>query len=333
MLCEFGIRILRETGDLKMKGECETFETAMPGRVLPPSVAGHECWEQIDAVVCINMDDQPERWAKFQERMAGVIPAEKLHRLSAVVGRQIAGYGERPWFTARTGERSRHWAHGAGCLLSHRDALRLARDKGWANVLIMEDDAVPEVTAEGMSALGKALRELRGKWLLYLGYVDPPTPSGARLWQQGPSSLWLLGGALALHAYMAPASMYDPLLAALPERHEDVWRWMAQHRAIDNFFRNEVVEWRGVRVYGLLPLMYYQEYFYARHAGGAVAEPGKTLRLSSRVVYPRTWGGLFRMLHCLGSPLRRLWYLLNSCRTYWLCRRAGFRGKTRGLKL
>lgn len=295
----------------------------------PPTVSLHAGWELVDAVVCINMDTQTARWEQFCARTEGVIPRGKLHRLSAVVGKQVEGYEKRPWFTARTGERRSYWANGAGCLLSHRDALRLAREKGWRNVLIMEDDAVMEVTEERLNALAKALRELSGKWLLYLGYADRPIPGGVMKWRQGECSLWQLGGVLTTHAYMVPASMYEPLLAALPACDAEVWGWMARHRAIDNFLRNVVAEWCGVRVYGLLPLMCYQEFFYARHAGKPVEAPGKTLKLSSQVVYPRTWCGLFAIVHSLFSPLRRCWYVLNSWRSYSLSRCVGFRGEKR----
>lgn len=241
---------------------------------------------------------------------------------------QLPGYGERPWFTGRTGARREHWAHGGGCLLSHRNAIRLAQEKEWRNVLIMEDDAVPEVEEGAMRALARALRELRGKWVLYLGYSERPRPCGRALWQQGGYSLWQISGAIALHAYIVPRSMYAAILAHLPQEDSQVWSWMARHRAIDNWYRNEVSEWPGVRVHTILPHLYYQEAFYdASGVAGSANELGKSVKLSSRTVYPRACWGLFTLGHFLFAPFRRFAVRMNALRTYYLCRCFGFRGQ------
>ncbi len=208
----------------------------------------------IDGVICINMDVAAHRWKGYCARAEGVIAPEKLHRLEAVKGAQLPGYGEKPWFTKRTGERNGYWANVTGCMLSHRNAIRLAQEKGWRNVLIMEDDAVPELTTEGCQALRRALMEMRGKWMFYLGYTELPRPWGSMLWQQGGYSLWQIDGALATHAYIVPQSLYADILASLPQQDDQAWSWMAHHRAIDNWYRNEVSNWRGVRIYALMPV-------------------------------------------------------------------------------
>lgn len=292
----------------------------------PRLLSGYPCWDKIDAAVCINLDKSTDRWQAFCKMVSEFLPEEKVHRVSAVVGVNLPGYGEPPWFTERTGSRASHWGGGGGCLLSHRNALRMAKERGWRNVLIFEDDAVSEVTPDELEIMGKALDELSGKWLLYLGYSASPNPCGKKIAQKGEASLWQINGAITTHAYIVPESMYDVLLDAMPAEDKDVWEWMARHRALDNFYRNEVSEWCGVKIYAILPLMFYQQWFYEKYEleNGACADG--PLRLSEYTVYPRTQCGLFSICHCLFSPLRRLKVALNSWRLHFVSRWRGFRG-------
>lgn len=302
----------------------------MKGVLSHPVSVIQSCWDLIDGVVCVNRDADTRQWENYRLRAKGVIPEEKLHRLGAVEGIHLPGYGEKPWFTERTGEREVHWAHGGGCLMSHRNAIRLAQEKGWRNVLIMEDDAVPEIEEESLQALARALSDMKGRWVLYLGYSERPRPCGRELWRQGKYSLWQISGALTTHAYIVPQSMYGEILAKLPRQDTQVWSWMARHRAIDNWYRNEVSEWHGVRIFTLLPHLYYQEHFYGRIAKGYPMEAlGQSIQLAHRTLYPCTCWGSFRLGHFLFAPFRKLVVTINSLRTYFLCRCVGFRGHKR----
>src|SRR6188768_441351 len=82
-------------------------------------------WQMIDGVVVINLDSRPDRWTQFQATTRNVIPAEKLHRLAARLGRDIPGFNQHPWFRGR--KRDRTWAARAGVTQSHRQALLKAR--------------------------------------------------------------------------------------------------------------------------------------------------------------------------------------------------------------
>ena len=291
------------------------------------SMREYPCWDKIDAIVCINLDEQTERWERWRQRFSEFLPPEKIHRISAIRGVSLPGYGEPPWFTSRTGSRASYWGSGAGCLLSHRNALRYAKEQGWRNVLIFEDDAVPELSEDGLKILDRTLGALRGKWLLYLGYSEKPHPKGRNLTQENSASLWQIGGVLATHAYIVPESMYDALLAAMPE--DDtmrIWPWMAKHRALDNFYRNEVSEWRDVKTYAILPLLFYQEFFYATYARKHGIDCSKKMKLSDLQDYPNTQCGLFGVLHRVFSPLRRGLTFCNSFRRYLVSRLVGFRG-------
>lgn len=276
------------------------------------------CWAGVDAIVCINLDSRPDRWENFCRTMQGIAPAEKIHRLSAVVGTQLEGYGRAPWFTERTGERSRYWAGVAGCTLSHARAIALAQRSGWRNVLIFEDDIAAAVTPEGLRVLEQALRSITGRYLLYLGYNE--CLPGVRLSREGGASLWRIGGALAAHAYLVPQSMYAPLLEALPKGAEDVWAWIARHRAVDTFYQDEAPWWRGVRVYAVHPLMFNQNGM----SSDLVQAPVQLNPDEENA--PRELRGLARVVGALVAPLRRLKTHLNSVRTYRRAVRGGYPG-------
>lgn len=214
--------------------------------------------EAVDAVACINMDRRKDRWEAFCQTMKGVVPEGKIHRESAVVGTELPGYGETPWFTDRTGERSAHWAGAAGCLLSHRNVIRRAREAGWRNVLIFEDDAQSCATAEGVQLMSEAVSRFGGEqYLLYLGY-NKKVVRGHQLERRGASSLLRIDGVLATHAYLVPCEMYELLLQAMPQEDRDVWAWIAAHRAVDAFYAHEVDLWRGVKIYAIWPQQFRQ---------------------------------------------------------------------------
>jgi glycosyl transferase family 25 len=76
-------------------------------------------WEFIDKIVYINLDERQDRrniMKSFFEK--GQIPENKIIRFSAV--KRVKG--------------------ALGCLESHTQVLRMAKERNWKNVLILEDD-------------------------------------------------------------------------------------------------------------------------------------------------------------------------------------------------
>ena len=125
----------------------------------------HQAWNLVDAIAVINLDSCTERMVALREKNGNIIPLEKLYRISAVYGRELPGYGKEPWFTPRTMERASYWGGAAGCVLSHRRAIETAREKGWRNVLIIEDDVEFQNRSEGLALLETALKTLTGKYM------------------------------------------------------------------------------------------------------------------------------------------------------------------------
>ncbi len=281
------------------------------------------CWNGIDGIIVINMDSHLERWEEFRRGPGASLPADRLHRLSAVVGVEISGYGQGPWFTERTGERSRFWGGTAGCALSHRRALEMARDRGWRQVLILEDDALlSPVTTDADRLIARALR-LTGRYMFYFGF-NKPRPYGRAVMVEGDAQLWQIEGVLATHAYLVPESMYDLMLSMLP-REENVWEWLARYRAIDTFYKDYLSMVPGVKTYAIMPQLFRQ----ADVASCISGQPSAGGDDYSCEGLPHLLDSPAGVWHRLCAPFRRLKIRLNSLRTLLRARRGGLPGKRR----
>lgn len=274
-------------------------------------------WNAVDGMLVINLDTCMQRMEQFREVNAA-LPQEKLQRQSACLGRALPGYGEAPWFTERTGERASNWAGAAGCAVSHRRAIETARDKGWKNVLILEDDARLNLSEAAATLISRALADLRGAYMLYLGY-NRPVPHGHPVAEEGAASLWQVDGVLATHAYIVSAPAYDILLNCLPTE-EQVWEWLARYRAIDTFYRDYVAAGGMLPVYAVYPTIFAQSAGVSSISGEVVADDNCACE---RAPYPVS------LLYRLMSPFRRLKTLLNSVRTHRRALRGGFPGYRR----
>jgi glycosyl transferase family 25 len=91
-----------------------------------------------DGILVINLDDRPERMTRIEELAVGHPHFSGWQRLPAVLGSRLAGFGNPPWFCGR--KRDKAWAGRAGCVPSHRKAIKTALNAGWKRVCLMEDD-------------------------------------------------------------------------------------------------------------------------------------------------------------------------------------------------
>jgi len=178
----------------------------------------------MDGALAINLDRRPDRWATFETTWSARLGVG-VERLSAVEGRTLPGFGERPWFRGR--KRDATWGARAGVTLSQKKALKLARERGWDRALILEDDAEP------VSELAVASAALaRDDWdVLFLGCREPAGP-----FEAVAPGLIRLRGALDLHAWAVRPHARDWLIEQLPDE-ASVWSWLARRRAIDRWMR------------------------------------------------------------------------------------------------
>lgn len=270
----------------------------------------HPVWNEIDGILVINLDSSRERMDKFLADNAETLPLDKVHRLSAVYGRALPSYGKEPWFTARTAERASYWGGAGGCSLSHAKAIARAKAEGWRNVLIMEDDVVTGQHPDALAMLEYALKNIKGDYMLYLGY-SRPTPYGSAVQKSGEHALWQVEGVLSTFAYLVPESMYDRLLAVMPTE-ENIWEWMSIHRAIDTFYKDTVASMPGVKVYAIQPDLVVHIDGMSDVSGSSVTYTGRY----DQTLIPHSYTTPAGIIHVLSAPIRRLKVKLNAIRTH-----------------
>ena len=270
----------------------------------------HPVWNEIDGILVINLDSSRERMDKFLADNAETLPLDKVHRLSAVYGRALPSYGKEPWFTARTAERASYWGGAGGCSLSHAKAIARAKAEGWRNVLIMEDDVVTGQHPDALAMLEYALKNIKGDYMLYLGY-SRPTPYGSAVQKSGEHALWQVEGVLSTFAYLVPESMYDRLLAVMPTE-ENIWEWMSIHRAIDTFYKDTVASMPGVKVYAIQPDLVVHIDGLSDVSGSSVTYTGRY----DQTLIPHSYTTPAGIIHVLSAPFRRLKVKLNAIRTH-----------------
>ena len=157
-------------------------------------------WDLIDAVLVINLEHRTDRWERIQQHTKNLIPQEKLHRVSAVLGKEVEGAGTKPWFRGR--RRDAAWAGKAGCTLSHRKALETIVHSDWKTVLILEDDIEFISDFEKLSSnLANTLSAQSDDWdICYLGFTDPWGPFRKIKPINTIYSLYQIFGCLCAHA-------------------------------------------------------------------------------------------------------------------------------------
>jgi hypothetical protein len=157
---------------------------------------------EIDGVLWINLDRRTDRRAEMEGVLQDLGLAEKAERFPAIAKSQGI----------------------LGCGLSHLECLRMARARGWQNVLIFEDDFLPHFRKEEFwIRVQDALQTLSsggGYDVLMLSHnLQRSEPFG-------PNLLKVLDGQTA-SGYIVHRDFYDPLIAiyedAMPKL-DATWR-------------------------------------------------------------------------------------------------------------
>ncbi|MCA9008820.1 MAG: hypothetical protein KDB01_03690 [Planctomycetaceae bacterium] len=204
-------------------------------------------WNIVDAAMVINLDHRADRWETVREHLKGIVPEDKLHRVSAVLGKKIDGYLTSHWF--RRTRRPETWAGRAGCSVSHRNAMRIAIDRGWKWVLMIEDDAQFVSCFDGplgrqLAAFLRTHGETFG--FVYLGFDSPGTP--VRRISAIDTERWIyqIGGASTTHAYLVNQSVMRRLLQEFPQSEQDIWSWTAKNVVIDRWYSLHLHRWTSI---------------------------------------------------------------------------------------
>ena len=206
-------------------------------------------WDVVDAALVINLDQRTDRWQSAQATLAGIVPPGKLQRVPGIPGRELPGFGQRPWFRGRA--RDLTWAGRAGCTLGHKRALATAQQQGWQTALIMEDDIATSPDAgKVLAALAGYLRR-RAEWdVCYLGFTDPLGPWRCLADLGDSQTLHQVYGLQCGHAYIVNATARDWLVAHMPDA-GNVWPWIAHYGVSDRWYRRTMG--RHCRVWAVSP--------------------------------------------------------------------------------
>ena len=123
-----------------------------------------------DKIVCINLLKREDRWnaIQLQFAMAG-FNINDIIKYDAIDGNPM-NWVYVPSENPLDYIKPESWAGAAGCMASHVNIWKMAKEKGWKNVLIVEDDCdfVPGISQLFLDQI----KQVPDNWdLLYLGGV------------------------------------------------------------------------------------------------------------------------------------------------------------------
>jgi hypothetical protein len=211
---------------------------------------------KIDGCFVINLDHRTDRWQQFESyREAFTCLGVTPERRSAILGKALPGYQATPWF--RKGlkeERARAWAGKAGCTLSHVQAIQAAKERGWQNVLILEDDIVPSGNIATIWADVSAwLDTVNTDWVAVYLYGHHPQTPGCKVCETPSCRIYELSGAVSLVAYLINLKHAEQLLRHLPQP-KQIWQWTARYKTIDRWFARYLLSFG--RIYACVPTVF-----------------------------------------------------------------------------
>lgn len=215
-------------------------------------------WDQIDAILIINLAHRTDRWERIYSYLEKIGVADKVHRIDAVDGKILRGYNKRPWFRNQTPEHvARMKAGSAGCCQSQKKVVAYAKEKGFQRILMLEDDAEFRDDLKGRA--GEILAELiqdTDAWdMIYLGYYQRLNKYFVAKSEEidgKPFELCRIRGPLLTHAIVLNCRMFDAWLDQLPGE-DNIWPWMTYWGSIDSWIYNKFGRNAGVKIWGTTP--------------------------------------------------------------------------------
>lgn len=185
-------------------------------------------------IVCINLDERQDRWARVQQATAALLDGVCLERFSAIK----PDLAQDPVHNGR-----------AGCLLSHRRVIEQAYRDGLESVLVFEDDL--DFDHQFDARIQPTLETLRRtEWdVFYLG-MTPKAP----LLPAGEGLVRTLGGTTT-HAIAYHRRVMPELLKQLPDE-TSVLRFLSRHKSVDRYYWQHLAP--RVNAYASSPLLVFQ---------------------------------------------------------------------------
>ena len=190
--------------------------------------------DAFDRIVCINLDERPDRWEQVQQTTAALLDDVTLERFSAV----------KPDLAQDRVHNGR-----AGCLLSHRRVIENAYREGVESVLVFEDDLCFDPQFE--TRIRPTITTLsKTPWdLFYLGFTPkaPLLPAG--------DGLVRTYGGVTTHAIAYHRRAMPELLKRLPDE-DNVLRFLSRYKSVDRYYWQQAAP--RMRCYAASPLLVFQ---------------------------------------------------------------------------
>lgn len=220
-------------------------------------------WKHIDAAMVVNLAERTDRWERISGILSKHLPAERIVRVDALKGIDLPGYKHKPWFSKKTSDQVAVVKAGAaGCCLSHRKAIEMAKQAGYRRVLLLEDDADFQNELDGPEgeAVGSVLEDDSAWDMFYLGYYQKHNKHyvAKQMDIKGqPFELRRIRGPLMLHAAVIHERIFDALLDGLPAP-DNPWPWMAYWGSIDAWIQNRFGRDPHLRIWATEPKLVMQ---------------------------------------------------------------------------
>lgn len=146
-----------------------------------------------DNIYCLNLDRRPEKWNKIKDKFEEF--GMKVQRFSAIDGDNIPQKILRKYSINK---------YAVGCLLSHYEIIKDAKNKGYKKILIFEDDV--NFTEDFIFKLEYSINVIKNWKLLYLGCSQYN-------WDvEYTNSGYLSKESLGTFAYAIQEDVYDDIL-------------------------------------------------------------------------------------------------------------------------
>lgn len=220
-------------------------------------------WQQIDAAMVVNLAHRTDRWERIHGILSRHLDEKQIVRVDAIKGVDLPGYKQKPWFRDSTPQEvSVVKAGAAGCCLSHRKAIELAKQAGYKRILLLEDDADFQNELDGPEADAVAsVLENDASWdMFFLGYYQKRCKHHVvrQMQIQGkPFELRRIRGPLMLHAAIIHHRIYDQMLNGLPDP-QNPWAWMTYWGSIDSWVQNKFGRDPRIRIWACEPKLVMQ---------------------------------------------------------------------------
>jgi|GEM_PF-875980 len=219
-------------------------------------------WQQIDAAMVVNLAERTDRWERISGILAKHLPKERIVRVDAFKGVDLPGYKQKPWFSKKTTEQVAVVKAGAaGCCLSHRKAIEMAKHAGYRRILLLEDDADFQNELEGPEGDAVACVLEDDSWdMFYLGYYQKHNKHYVAKKTEidgHPFELRRIRGPLMLHAAVIHERIFDAMIDGLPDPTHP-WPWMAYWGSIDAWIQNRFGRDPRVRIWATEPKLVMQ---------------------------------------------------------------------------